>query len=121
MKKIIGLVCFALVLSFVFISVSMAVEPVTKENVGQKAKNFGKKIFNYPASVTKESVAVVADTAKRGTEVVTKEVERTGEVVTGDVAKTKEMVTEPITGTAETAVKAVEGTINVPVEAAKAE
>jgi hypothetical protein len=114
MKKIIGLVCLAMVLSFALVSVSMAAEPVTKENVGQKAKNFGQKIFNYPANVTKESVGVVTDTGKRGTEVV-----RTGEVVTGDVAKTKEMVTEPITGTADMTVKAVEGTVNVPVAAAK--
>lgn len=122
MKKVIGLVCFALVLSFVLINVSVAaVEPVKKETVGEKAKNFGQKIFNYPANVTKESVGVVADTGKRGTEVVTKEVKRTGEVVTGDVAKTKEMVTEPITGTAETAVKAVEGTVTVPIKAAKEE
>jgi len=119
MKKIIGLVCLAMVLSFAIVSVSIAAEPITKENAGQKAKSFGQKIFSYPANVTKESVGVVADTGKRGTAVVTKEVKRTGEVVTGDVAKTKEMITEPITGTAETVVEAVKGTVNVPVAAAK--
>jgi len=121
MKKIIGFVCLAMVLSFAIVSVSVAAEPITKENAGQKAKNFGQKIFNYPANVTKDSVGVVTETGKRGTEVVTKQVKRTGEVVTGDVAKTKEMVTEPITGTAEMTVKTVESTVKIPVEAAREE
>ena len=105
---------------FISTTVSLAAdEPVKKEAVGQKVKNFVQKIFSYPANVIQGSVNVIADTGKSGTEVITKEVKTVGEVVTGDVDKTKDLVVEPLTGAAETIVKTVEDTVKVPVEAAK--
>ena len=108
----------ALVLCFAFTAVSFAAE-AAKETGEKTGKAFWKKVVNYPAKVTEESVSTVAETGKSGTKVVTTEVKRIGEVTSGDVAKTKEMVTEPLTGTAQTAVTAVEDTAKIPVEAAK--
>ena len=106
------------ILCFVVTAISYAAE---KKSVGQKAKNFWQKLFNYPARVTEESAEVVTDAGKSATKVVTTEVKRIGEVTSGDVAKTKELIVEPLTGTAETAVTAVEETVKIPVEAAKEE
>lgn len=120
MKKIAFMACVAIACCFVFITVSGAIEEaVNKETFWQKVKNFGRKIVNYPASVTQGSVNVVSTAGKRGTEVVTKETETIGGVAAGDIAKTREMVIEPFTGTADTAVKAITDTASVPVEVDK--
>ena len=118
MKKIIGIAC--LVTAFCFI-MTMAASAEEKQSVGKKVQNFGQKLVNYPANVTKDSVGVVTETSKKSTDVVTKEVKTTGKVLTGEVDKSKEMVTEPLTGTAQTAVDTVKDTANIPVKAAQEE
>lgn len=117
-NRVLGMVSLLLVFCFVAVSMSYAAE---KGTAGGKVKSFWRRLFNYPAKVTEESVTTVAETGKKGTGVVTQEVKTVGEVTSGDIAKTKELVTAPITGTAETAVKAVESTVKIPVEAAKEE
>ena len=115
-KNIFGIVSIVLVLCVMFVSISDAAEGQT---AGAKFKNFWRKLFNYPARVTEESVTTVAETGKKGTKVVTTEVKRVGEVTSGDIAKTKELIMEPIIGTAETVKEAVESTVKIPVEAAR--
>ena len=117
-NKLFAYVCIALAFCFALTGISYSAE---KETAGAKVKNFWQKLFNYPANVTNESAAVVADTAKSGTNVVTKEIKTIGQVTSGEFDKTQDLVTEPITGTVETSVKAVEGTVAIPVNAAKEE
>ncbi len=116
-KRLIGIVCVAILLCVAISSASFGAE----EGTGSKIKSFWRKLFNYPANVTKESASVVTETGKKGVDVIAKEVKTIGEVTSGDLEKTQNLVTEPLTGTAETAVEAVEGTVNVPAEAAKEE
>ncbi|MCX5678185.1 MAG: hypothetical protein NTY76_03655 [Candidatus Omnitrophica bacterium] len=116
-KKVVVCLCMAFVICIALTAVSNAAD----ENKGNQAKNFWQKLFNYPANVTKESVNVVAETAKRGTAVVTDEVKTVGQVTSGDTEKGGALVTEPVKGTADTVAKAVEETAKIPTEANKAE
>lgn len=116
-KKIIAIFCMVIVISFALASASHAEEKAC----GSQAKNFWQKLFNYPANVTKNSVDVVTDTAKKTTDVVATEVKTVGEVTSGDTEKAKDLVTEPVKGAAETVASAAEGTVNAPIEAAKQE
>ncbi len=117
-KKVTRIALVVLALCFIFTTISYSAESQT---AGQKVKGFWQKLFNYPANVTQESAAVVADTAKGGVGVVTKEVKTLGQVTSGDVEKTKDLVIEPVTGTADVTVKAVQATAAVPANAAKEE
>jgi hypothetical protein len=115
-KSISVIVCIAAALVAVLGPVALAQE---KETGKQQAKKAWKKLFNYPANVTKDSAKVVADTGKKGADVVANTVKTTGQVTSGELEKTKDLVVEPLTGTAEAGKSAVENTAKIPIEAAK--
>lgn len=114
-KKVVVCICVAFAICIALTAVSNAAD----EAKGNQAKNFWQKLFNYPANVTKESVNVVAETAKRGTAVVTDEVKTVGEVTSGSTEKGANLITDPVKGTADTVVKATEETVKIPAEANK--
>lgn len=120
MRKVAIMACIIAASCIIASGVSRAAgDTVKKETFGEKLKNFGQRLFSYPANVIQGSVSTVAETGKRGTEIVTDEIKTVGQVATGDIDKTKDLVTEPLTGTAETVVKTAEETVNIPVDAAK--
>ncbi|MBN2452896.1 MAG: hypothetical protein JXB40_01370 [Candidatus Omnitrophica bacterium] len=116
-KKAIVYLCLAVALCLTLTTVSYGAEQC-KES---KVKTFWQKLFNYPANVTKDSVATVAETGKRSADVVANEVKTVGKVTSGSIEKTPDLVVEPVKGTAETVAKAVVETSQIPVEAAKKE
>jgi len=91
------------------------------DSFGQKAKNFWKKLWGYPARLTEESATVVSDTTKNTAQVVSTSAKDTTAVVSGELGKTKDMIANPITGTAETVGETAKGIIEAPIKAAEEE
>ncbi len=114
-KRIISIFCVILTLSFIALPLFAA----EKQCVGEKAKNFWQRLFNYPANVTKDTADIVADAGKSGVKAVTEEVKTVGQVTSGEVAKTPDLVTKPLETTGVATYNAVKDTANMPVEAAK--
>jgi len=117
-RGIIAIVVFMTLLGF---ASQVLCQEQQQQTFGSKFKSFWKKLFNYPANFTEETVDVIAGTGKRATGVVTTEVKRVGEVSSGELSKSKELVLEPLENAAETVKYAAEGIVKTPVKAAQDE
>ena len=105
---------------FVLFSLSMVSVSFAASDSENSVTGFFRRLFNYPAKATQETVGMTANTLQNtGEKVIAKTGENTAAVVTGDFEKTGQLVTDPVVGTLETAGQTTSETVQIPVKAAE--